>query len=75
MKQLSDIENMATKSSTLISMLLKHGPSMDQADFFTLLEIASDLSCDVSGYLIEQTTLPSHSQGKNCNFSADSREV
>ncbi|MDT7046311.1 helix-turn-helix transcriptional regulator [Providencia stuartii] len=53
MRHLHFIENKATQQSTLLSMLVKHGESMEPTDLFTLLELASELSSDVSGDLIE----------------------
>ncbi|WP_273803599.1 helix-turn-helix domain-containing protein [Providencia rettgeri] len=53
MRHLHCIENKATQQSTLLSMLVKHGESMEPTDLFTLLELASELSSDVSGDLIE----------------------
>lgn len=53
MRHLHCIENKATQQSTLLSILVRHGESMEPADLFTLLELASELSSDVSGDLIE----------------------
>lgn len=65
MKHLHFIENKATQQSTLLSMLVKHGESMEPTDLFTLLELASELSSDVSGDLIELASTDLIKSAKN----------
>ncbi|MEX9214833.1 helix-turn-helix domain-containing protein [Providencia rettgeri] len=65
MRHLHFIENKATQQSTLLSMLVKHGESMEPTDLFTLLELASELSSDVSGDLIELASTDLIKSAKN----------
>lgn len=65
MRRLHFIENKATQQSTLLSMLVKHGESMEPTDLFTLLELASELSSDVSGDLIELASTDLIKSAKN----------
>ncbi|MCG3464120.1 hypothetical protein L7G72_20435 [Xenorhabdus bovienii] len=51
---ISKIEKKATQSSTILSMLSKHSEKMEPSDVAVLIELASELSADISSWFIDR---------------------
>ncbi|KMJ44361.1 hypothetical protein AB204_14880 [Xenorhabdus khoisanae] len=61
--KISQIEKKVTQSSTILAMLSKYNPTMEPTDIAVLIDLASELSADISSWFIEEE-LKNHSRAK-----------
>ncbi|WP_340622435.1 hypothetical protein [Xenorhabdus siamensis] len=50
---ISNIEKKAAQSSTILSMLSKHSEKMEPSDVAVLIELASELSAEISSWFLD----------------------
>ncbi|PHM51125.1 MULTISPECIES: hypothetical protein [Xenorhabdus] len=49
-----EIEKKAAQSSTILAMLSKHNKTMEPTDIAVLIDLASELSADISSWFLEE---------------------